>query len=62
LSRIPFSSISCAACASWQRLAKLAHDGVLKPAIERTIALEEVADAQRTMESGYDRGKIVVRL
>ena len=47
---------------TWQRLAKLAHDGVLEPAIERTIALEEVADAQRTMESGHGRGKIVVRL
>ena len=47
---------------TWQRLAKLAHDGVLKPHIERTIALEGVADAQRTMESGHGRGKIVVRL
>jgi D-arabinose 1-dehydrogenase-like Zn-dependent alcohol dehydrogenase len=30
--------------------------------IERTISLEEVADAQRAMETGHSRGKIVVRL
>lgn len=46
--------------ATWQRLAKLAADGVLRPQIERTIALEDVADAQRAMESGHGRGKIVV--
>jgi len=44
----------------WRRLAKLAQDGVLRPCIARSIALEEVADAQRAMESGHGRGKIVV--
>ena len=48
--------------AVWQRLARLAGDGVLRTHIERSITLEEVADAQRTMEDGHGRGKIVVRL
>ncbi len=48
--------------AIWQRLARLAADGVLHAHVERTIALEDVADAQRAMETGHGRGKIVVRL
>ena len=47
--------------ARWERLAALAREGVLRPHIERTIALEDVADAQRAMETGHGRGKIVVR-
>ncbi len=47
--------------AIWNRLAQLARDGVLRPHVERTIALEDVADAQRAMETGHGRGKIVVR-
>ncbi len=46
----------------WGRLATLTRDGVLHAHVERTIALEEVAEAQRAMESGHGRGKIVVRL
>ena len=46
----------------WNRLAKLVREGVLRPHVERTIALEEVAEAQRAMETGHARGKIVVRL
>ncbi len=46
--------------AMWQRLANFAADGVLKPHIARTIALEDVAEAQRAMETGHGRGKIVV--
>lgn len=46
----------------WLRLAKLAHDGVLWAYVERTIALEGVADAQAAMETGHGRGKIVVRI
>ena len=46
--------------ATWQRLAELARDGVLRPHIERTITLEETADAQRAMETGHGRGKVVV--
>ena len=48
--------------AMWQRLANFAANGVLKPHIARTIALEDVADAQRAMETGHGRGKIVVDL
>jgi NADPH:quinone reductase-like Zn-dependent oxidoreductase len=44
-----------------RRLAALVAEGTLTPHIERTIALEDVADAQRAMESGHGRGKIVVR-
>ena len=47
---------------TWERLAALATEGVLRPHVERTIALEEVADAMRAMETGHGRGKIVVRL
>jgi len=44
-----------------QRLADLAAAGAIRPHVERTIALEEVAEAQRAMETGHGRGKIVVR-
>jgi NADPH:quinone reductase-like Zn-dependent oxidoreductase len=43
----------------WQRLAALAQEGVLHAHIERTIALEDVADAQRAMATGHGRGKVV---
>ena len=46
----------------WERLAALAQQGALRAHIERSIALEDVADAQRAMETGHGRGKIVVRL
>ena len=45
----------------WQRLLDLVRKGVLRPHVERTVALEEVADAFRSMETGHGRGKIVVR-
>jgi NADPH:quinone reductase-like Zn-dependent oxidoreductase len=48
--------------ARWERLAALAQQGALRPHLERTISLEDVADAQRAMETGHGRGKIVVRL
>jgi NADPH:quinone reductase-like Zn-dependent oxidoreductase len=48
--------------ARWERLAALARQGALSPHIERTIGLEDVAEAQRAMETGHGRGKIVVRL
>ncbi len=47
---------------TWQRLGALVQDGVLRPQVVRAIALEDVGDAQRAMESGHGRGKIVVRL
>jgi len=46
----------------WQRLLQLVRQKAIKAHIERTISLEEVADAQRAMETGHGRGKIVVRL
>jgi NADPH:quinone reductase-like Zn-dependent oxidoreductase len=46
----------------WQRLLQLVRQKALKAHIERTITLEEVAEAQRQMETGHGRGKIVVRL
>ena len=47
----------------WRRVAALAQQGALRAHIERTIGLDEVADAQRAMESGRGRrGKIVVRI
>jgi len=46
--------------ATWQRLAELVTRGTLRPHIERRIAFEGTEDAQRTMESGHGRGKIVV--
>jgi NADPH:quinone reductase-like Zn-dependent oxidoreductase len=44
----------------WQRLARHAAAGVLRPHIARRIGLAEVAAAQTAMESGHGRGKIVV--
>jgi NADPH:quinone reductase-like Zn-dependent oxidoreductase len=48
--------------AMWERLLDLIRSGTMRAHVERTIALEDVADAQRSMESGHGRGKIVVRL
>jgi NADPH:quinone reductase-like Zn-dependent oxidoreductase len=44
----------------WHRLARHAAAGVLKPLIARRIAMTDVAAAQRQMESGHGRGKIIV--
>lgn len=46
----------------WRRLLEFARERGLRAHIERTIALEDVAAAQRSMETGHGRGKIVVRL
>ncbi len=46
--------------AMWERLARHARAGVLKPTIAHRIAMSEVATAQRRMESGHGRGKTVV--
>ena len=48
--------------AMWRRLMQLLHEGAIRPHIERVITLDEVAAAQRDMETGHGRGKIVVRL
>ena len=49
-----------AGSALWQRLADLTRAGALRPQIERTVTLEQVADAERARESGHGRGKVVV--
>jgi len=46
----------------WIRLLQLVRSGAMRPHIERTIALDEVPAAQRDMETGHGRGKIVVRV
>src|SRR5512143_255030 len=46
--------------AMWQRLADLLRAGALRPHIDRTVTLEEVADAQQMREGGHGRGKVVV--
>jgi NADPH:quinone reductase-like Zn-dependent oxidoreductase len=46
----------------WGRLLELVRKGTLHAHIERTVAMEEVADAFRAMETGHGRGKIVVRI
>ena len=48
--------------ARWTQIAELADKGVLRAHVERAIAFEEVAEAQRAMETGHGRGKIVVRI
>jgi D-arabinose 1-dehydrogenase-like Zn-dependent alcohol dehydrogenase len=48
--------------AIWRRLLDLARKGALREHIARTVALEEVADALRAMDTGHGRGKIVVRV
>jgi NADPH:quinone reductase-like Zn-dependent oxidoreductase len=45
---------------SCRRLGELVAQGVLKPHVARRITMSEVADAQRRMETGHGRGKIVV--
>jgi NADPH:quinone reductase-like Zn-dependent oxidoreductase len=55
------SIVLASGAARWERVAALAREGVLRAHVERSIALEDVADAQRAMETGHGRGKIVVR-
>lgn len=46
----------------WTRLARHAAAGVLRPRIVQRIGLADVAAAQRAIETGHGRGKIVVNL
>ena len=46
----------------WQRLLELVRADALHAHVERTIAMEDVADVLRAMETGHGRGKIVVRI
>jgi NADPH:quinone reductase-like Zn-dependent oxidoreductase len=45
-----------------ERIAALARQGALHAHVERTIGMEEVANAMAAMETGHGRGKVVVRL
>lgn len=46
--------------AGLERLASLAQDGRIVPAVERTYALEDMPDAMRHLVSGKARGKLVI--
>ena len=46
--------------AAWTRLGQLAADGIVRPHIERRVTFEQTAEAQRAMETGHGRGKVVV--
>jgi NADPH:quinone reductase-like Zn-dependent oxidoreductase len=41
-------------------LANLAHEGKIKPVIDRRYSLDQVADAIRYLETGHARGKVMV--
>jgi NADPH:quinone reductase-like Zn-dependent oxidoreductase len=45
---------------TWERLGQLAATGALRPQVERTVPLDQVADALGAMARGHGRGKIVV--
>ncbi len=47
---------------TWARLVQLVRIGALRPHVARIVGLEQVAEAQRAMESGHGRGKVVVRI
>ncbi len=51
-----------AGAALFERIAALAQQGALHAHVERTIGVEEVANAMAAMETGHGRGKIIVRL
>lgn len=44
-----------------QRLAQLAQQGAIRPAIDRVVGLDEVSDALTAMAAGQLRGKVVIR-
>ena len=46
----------------WHRVAQLVQSGAMRAHVERTISLDDVAEAQRVMEAGHGRGKIVVQM
>jgi len=45
-----------------QSLAKMIDDGLVRPFVEKTFPLEEVATAHRVSEAGHVRGKLVLRI
>jgi NADPH:quinone reductase-like Zn-dependent oxidoreductase len=46
----------------WNRLLDLVRRSVVRPHVERTIAIEEVPSALAAIATGHGRGKIVVKL
>ena len=44
------------------QLAELTAAKTIRPAIDRTVSVEEVPEALRLIQSGRSRGKIVVRI
>ena len=45
----------------WTKRSRV-RSGAMRAHVERTITLDQVAAAQRDMETGHGRGKIVVRM
>lgn len=45
---------------AWRRLARLVDERAFAPHIREVIGLAAVADAQRRMEAGHGRGKVVI--
>jgi NADPH:quinone reductase-like Zn-dependent oxidoreductase len=43
-----------------ERLARMADNGELRPAVGQTFSLHEAASAHQVSESGHARGKIVI--
>lgn len=43
-----------------EQLARLVHEGRLKPLIDRSYPLDNLADAFRYLEAGHARGKVVI--
>lgn len=52
--------IASEAAEGLERLATFAEEGALRPAIDRRVSLEGVADAMRDLEAGRVRGKVAV--
>jgi NADPH:quinone reductase-like Zn-dependent oxidoreductase len=48
--------------AEFVEVMRLVFEGKLTPVIDRTLALEELAEAHRALEGGEVFGKIVFRL
>ena len=45
---------------AWRRLARLVDERAMAPHIRATVGLADVAEAQRRMDTGHGRGKVVV--
>ena len=43
-------------------IAELMASGTVRPAIDRSYGLDEVAEAIRYLEQGHARGKVVIRI